>query len=80
MLIPKIDILNYTYELPDLFIASHPLPVRDASRLLFYNQGRVSHHSFYQIPDLLPTDSLLIANESRVIPARITLHKPSGAK
>lgn len=80
MLIPKIDILNYTYELPDLFIASHPLPVRDASRLLFYNQGRISHHSFYQIPDLLPTDSLLIANESRVIPARITLHKPSGAK
>ncbi|SNT13345.1 S-adenosylmethionine:tRNA ribosyltransferase-isomerase [Ekhidna lutea] len=74
----KLD--DFLYELPDDRIAKHPPETRGGSRLLVYKQGEISHHEFMNIPSLLPDESLLVFNDTKVIPARIILHKESGAR
>ncbi len=74
----KLD--DFLYDLPDDKIAKHPLENRSDSKLLFYNQGKISHHTFTQISDLVPTDALLVFNDTKVIPARIIMHKETGAR
>ena len=74
----KLD--DFLYELPEDRIAKHPSKERADSRLLFYNQGDISHHKFNHIESLIPDHSLLVFNNTRVIPARIILHKESGAR
>ena len=70
---------DYTFELPPELIAQHPAERRDASRLLhLHADGTVSDHAFHQIVQLLPADAVLIANDTRVIPARVLTHKASG--
>jgi S-adenosylmethionine:tRNA ribosyltransferase-isomerase len=76
---PKnISIKDYTYDLPDDRIAFHPLPERDASKLLIYKQGTISTDIFSHILTHLPENSLLFFNNSKVIEARILFQKPSG--
>ena len=76
----NIDIKEYNYPLPDNKIAKHPLSQRDACKLLVRNpDGAVSDHRFSELPELLPADSLLIYNNTRVINARLRFRKPSGA-
>lgn len=76
----NIDIKEYNYPLPDDKIAKHPLSQRDACKLLVRNpDGAVSDHRFSELPELLPEDSLLIYNNTRVINARLRFRKPSGA-
>ena len=76
----NIDIKEYNYPLPDDKIAKHPLSQRDACKLLVRNpDGAVSDHRFSELPELLPADSLLIYNNTRVINARLRFRKPSGA-
>jgi S-adenosylmethionine:tRNA ribosyltransferase-isomerase len=53
-MIPKIRIEDYNYPLPDNRIAKYPLPRRDASKLLRYEDGKVSEYIFRDIPELLP--------------------------
>jgi S-adenosylmethionine:tRNA ribosyltransferase-isomerase len=65
------DLHLFDYDLPDDLIARHPLAERSDSRLLFYNQGKIEHEYFRKLPDLLPSNSLLIFNQSKVIPARL---------
>jgi S-adenosylmethionine:tRNA ribosyltransferase-isomerase len=74
-----IDINEYTYDLPADRIALHPLEKRDQSRLLVYEQGTIKHRKFAQIADFLEFNSLLVLNNTRVIPARLHFKKPSGA-
>ncbi len=74
-----IDINEYLYDLPADRIALHPLEQRDQSRLLVYDKGRISHQKFTQIADLLEDNSMLVLNNTRVIPARLHFTKPSGA-
>jgi S-adenosylmethionine:tRNA ribosyltransferase-isomerase len=70
---------DYTFELPPELIAQHPAERRDASRLLhLHADGGVSDHEFREIVQLLPADAVLIANDTRVIPARVLTHKASG--
>ncbi|WP_420318048.1 S-adenosylmethionine:tRNA ribosyltransferase-isomerase [Ekhidna sp.] len=71
---------DFLYDLPEERIAKHPPKERANSRLLFYNQGDVSHHQFKNIQNLLPEGSLLVFNDTKVIPARIIMHKESGAR
>ncbi len=61
------------YELPPELIAQEPIEPRDRSRLLVLHRdtGQIEHRLFYEIGDYLEPDSSLIANESRVIPARL---------
>jgi S-adenosylmethionine:tRNA ribosyltransferase-isomerase len=70
---------DYTFELPPELIAQHPAERRDASRLLhLHADGAVFDHEFREIVQLLPADAVLIANDTRVIPARVLTHKASG--
>jgi S-adenosylmethionine:tRNA ribosyltransferase-isomerase len=75
----EIELENYDYFLPEEKIAQFPLKNRDHSKLLVYNHKQISHHIFSEIPDLLPAKSLLIFNETRVIPARLQFRKSTGA-
>lgn len=67
----QIPLSDYLYDLPESHIAFHPPEVRGSSKLLVYKNGNIHHQSFKQLPEQLPENSLLIFNESRVIPARI---------
>lgn len=75
----SIDINEYTYDLPADRIALHPLERRDQSKLLVYDNGTIKHQKFSQISDFLEVNSLLVLNNTRVIPARLHFKKPSGA-
>ena len=74
-----IKLSDYTYNLPDERIAKFPLSKRDESKLLVYQQGKISHAVFKNITDYLPKNSLLVFNNTKVIPARIHFQKPTGA-
>ena len=77
--IPDVDLGNFDYELPDNRIAAYPLEQRESSKLLVYRNSEIKHHSFKEIPDLILENSLLVFNETRVIPARLTFKKETGA-
>ena len=77
--VKSISISDYNYHLPDNRIAKYPLMERDQSKLLFYKNGEIDIHSFIDVPELLPINSLLIFNNTRVIHARILFKKPTGA-
>lgn len=64
---------TYDYALPPELIAQQPLLERDASRLLVVRQadGRLSHHSIRDLPELLQLGDCLVLNNSRVLPARL---------
>ena len=68
--IPPILLSEFQYELPEERIALHPAE-RGKSRLFVYRNGETDHREFSQLGDVLPQNSLLIFNESKVIPARI---------
>lgn len=68
---------DYAFDLPPELIAQEPAAVRDASRLLHVGPA-LSDHLFPQLPELLPADAVVIANDTRVIPARVLGAKPSG--
>jgi S-adenosylmethionine:tRNA ribosyltransferase-isomerase len=77
---PKgISILDYTYSLPDEKIAAFPLQQRDASKLLIYKNGSIQQDIYKNIADHLPEKSLLIFNNTKVIPARILFQKSTGS-
>lgn len=75
-----INIADYTYELPEERIAKFPLPERDNSNLLVCRKGKIGSDVFKNISDYLERGSLLVFNNSRVIPARMIFHKESGAR
>lgn len=75
-----IDINDYNYPLPEERIAKHPLAVRDSCKLLVrHPDGSVADTTFSELPGLLPADSLLIYNNTKVINARLRFRKTSGA-
>lgn len=76
----QINIEVFQYELPEDRIAVHPVNPRDSSKLMKFEQGQITHHTFTDLPDLLPENSLLIFNQTRVIQARLFLKKSSGAE
>ena len=75
-----IKISDYNYELPEDRIAKYPLPNREDSKLLISRCGEISQRVFRDIGDELPNGSLLVFNNTKVIRARIIMHKPSGAR
>lgn len=70
----------FDYNLPPAFIAQQPAEPRDSSRLLVLHResGRIEHRYFSDIGDYLNPGDLLVGNDSRVIPARLHGHKPTG--
>lgn len=76
------DLHSYRYDLPQDRIAQEPPAQRGGSKLLLLDraEGRDERHVFADLPDLLPEGALLVANNSRVLPARLYGHKPSGGR
>jgi S-adenosylmethionine:tRNA ribosyltransferase-isomerase len=68
------------YELPAELIAQRPLERRDDSRLLVYERstGRTEHARFHALASLLPAGSVVVVNDTRVLPARLRLRRPGG--
>lgn len=75
-----IAINDFDYPLPDERIAKFPLAERSASKLLVYRGGEISERRFADIGDVLPAGQLIVFNNTKVIRARIIMHKPSGAR
>ncbi len=75
-----MDTALFDYELPPELIAQSPAEPRDSSRLLVLHRadGRIEHRRFRDIADYLQPHDLLVANNSRVIPARLHGRKESG--
>src|SRR5689334_19514731 len=71
------NISDFDYELPQELIAQTPIEPRDASRLLVVHRdsGNFEHQHFRDIEDYLRPGDLLIANQSRVLPARLLGHR-----
>ena len=71
---------DFYYDLPEELIAQTPLEKRDTSRLMVLdrNTGEVSHKHFYDILDYLEPGDCLVMNDSRVLPARLLGHRPTG--
>ncbi|MGE0545657.1 MAG: tRNA preQ1(34) S-adenosylmethionine ribosyltransferase-isomerase QueA [Kofleriaceae bacterium] len=70
---------DYDFELPPELIAQDPAADRGSSRLLHVTEsGAITDHMFADVVELLPAHAVVIANDSKVIPARVLGHKPSG--
>jgi len=71
---------DFWYDLPEELIAQTPLQQRDTSRLLHMDRvtGQISHKHFYDIIDYLHPGDCLVLNDSRVLPARLLGHRPTG--
>jgi S-adenosylmethionine:tRNA ribosyltransferase-isomerase len=71
---------DFWYDLPEELIAQTPLEKRDSSRLLVMERssGKVEHKHFYDILDYLRPGDCLVMNDSRVLPARLLGHRPTG--
>lgn len=76
----SIRIEEFNYELPEEKIAKHPLPLRDSSKLLIYKDEQIIDAQFFDLPNALPEKSMLLINNTRVIPARLKFHKETGAQ
>lgn len=75
---PMLAISEFTYELPAERIAQYPLAERDASKLLQWRAGAITHHHFRDLPALLTGNEILFFNNTKVIPARLYFRKPTG--
>lgn len=80
MPIPNINISDYNYELPEERIARYPLEERDLSKLLVYRDGAISQTVFKRITELLPENSPIVFNDTKVIRARLKFQKETGAE
>ena len=71
---------DFYYDLPEELIAQTPLEKRDTSRLMVLDRktGEVTHKHFYDILDYLQPGDCLVMNDSRVLPARLLGHRPTG--
>jgi S-adenosylmethionine:tRNA ribosyltransferase-isomerase len=74
-----MDTAMLDYELPDELIAQTPVDPRDASRLLVYRRasGELEHRAFAELPSLLAGE-LVVVNDTRVVPARLSLERATG--
>ena len=71
---------DFYYDLPEELIAQTPLERRDGSRLMVLDRqtGEIEHKHFYDIVDFLRPGDCLVMNDSRVLPARLLGHRPTG--
>ena len=71
---------DFYYDLPEELIAQTPLERRDGSRLMVLDRqtGEIEHKHFYDIVDYLRPGDCLVMNDSRVLPARLLGHRPTG--
>jgi len=66
------------YELPPSSIAQTPLAARDQARLLVDRGDRIEHRTVADLPQILRPGDLLVVNDTRVLPARVHVRRPTG--
>lgn len=73
---------DFDFDLPEELIAQEPLAQRDQSRLMVLDRSQetIAHRSFFELPELLHEGDVLVLNDSRVFPARLHGHKPTGGR
>jgi len=76
----EISISEYNYSLPESRIAQYPVEQRDNSKLMISKAGEINESTFKNIGNYLPSDSLIVFNDTKVIRARMHFAKPTGAK
>jgi S-adenosylmethionine:tRNA ribosyltransferase-isomerase len=79
MTIPDIDLSEYLYDLPEERIAQHPVAQRDLSKLLVSDGKTIGSDIFRNIDKYVPSGSLLVFNNTKVIRARLIFRKDTGA-
>ena len=76
---PKtLSIKDFTYSLPEERIAKYPLSERDASKLLIYKEEKIEKDIYRNIAGHIPSNSLLVFNDTKVVEARLLFQKPTG--
>jgi S-adenosylmethionine:tRNA ribosyltransferase-isomerase len=76
---PKnISIADFSYSLPENRIANYPLAERDASKLLIYKDDNIREDIYKNIAEHIPSNALLLFNNTKVIEARLLFQKPTG--
>ncbi len=78
-MVPNIRIEDFNYPLPDERIAKYPLKERDGSKLLIYKDGIPQESAFKNISEYIPEDSMMVFNDTKVVPARLHFQRESGA-
>lgn len=78
--IAELKLSDYEYNLPEEKIAKFPLEKRNTSKLLQFKKGEIEHLKFNQLPELIPAGSLMVFNNTKVIPARLIFQRSTGAK
>ena len=77
----NLHIADYNYSLPDERIAKHPLAEREQCKVLMHKgSNRIEEHKFFEVPKLLPSNAMLIYNNTRVINARLRFRKATGSQ
>ncbi|MFH0883184.1 MAG: tRNA preQ1(34) S-adenosylmethionine ribosyltransferase-isomerase QueA [bacterium] len=73
---------DYLYDLPEELIAQKPAEQRDASRLLVLHRetGEREHRTFHDLTEFMRENDVLVINDTRVIPARLIGHRPTGGE
>ncbi len=76
-----MELSDFNFSLPKEYIAQRPLSERDRSKLMVLDRKNqsISHHRFFELPEILSPDSVLVFNESRVIPARLKFKFGEGS-
>jgi S-adenosylmethionine:tRNA ribosyltransferase-isomerase len=74
-----VNLSDIDYELPEKLIAQHPVEPRDSARLLVAtNQSTVEHKHVTDLLDFLEPGDVMVVNDTRVLPARLALHRKTG--
>lgn len=76
----NLRIADYNYSLPDERIAKHPLAQREQCKVLMFKDNTIKQYIFHEVPSLLPSNALLIYNNTRVINARLRFRKATGSQ
>jgi len=74
-----VNLSDIDYELPEKLIAQHPVEPRDSARLLVAtNPSKVEHKHVTDLVDFLEAGDVMVVNDTRVLPARLALHRKTG--
>jgi S-adenosylmethionine:tRNA ribosyltransferase-isomerase len=74
-----VNLSDIDYELPEKLIAQHPVEPRDSARLLVAtNPSQIEHKHVTDLVDFLEAGDVMVVNDTRVLPARLALHRKTG--
>ena len=78
--IKSLSIVDFNYDLPEDRIAYFPVEPRDTSKLLIYKEGAIQDYHYFELSNHLPPNTFLIANDTKVVEARLKFEKSTGSK